>query len=216
MTPDLAAFVAALEAEPGRAVDFDAADTARLARLASTRWLTESAQWYAANGIAVFPVHGAVGTPPACTCGRPCPSPAKHPRTTAGFKDATTDLQQVRDWWRRWPDANIGAPTGLRFDVIDIDGRRGIDSVLARHDGEGLEAGGLFPPVIARAITPRGGGHHLYVAPTGEGNRAGLLPGVDHRGVGGYVLLPPSHGVTGRQYAWLRHLDPTTLPEVAA
>jgi hypothetical protein len=65
---------------------------------------------------------------------------------------------------------------------------------------------------LGTVSTPRPGGLHVYVRASGHGNRAGMLPGVDYRGLGGYVLAPPSqlddrddqHPGT---YAWLRPLD---------
>jgi FtsP/CotA-like multicopper oxidase with cupredoxin domain len=50
----------------------------------------------------------------------------------------------------------------------------------------------------------------IYLAPTGSGNRAGLLEQVDWRGRGGYVVAPPSQHATGRHYRWLR--PPTATP----
>jgi Bifunctional DNA primase/polymerase, N-terminal len=46
----------------------------------------------------------------------------------------------------------------------------------------------------------------IYLAPTGAGNRAGLLEHVDWRGRGGYVVAPPSRHVSGARYRWLRPL----------
>jgi hypothetical protein len=37
----------------------------------------------------------------------PC-NEAKRPKTEHGFHDATTDERQITEWWRKWPDANIG------------------------------------------------------------------------------------------------------------
>lgn len=61
---------------------------------------------YAAEGIPVFP----------------CRSD-KTPLTRHGFKDATTDEQQIREWWEANPKAMIGVPTGekSRIDVLDLD-----------------------------------------------------------------------------------------------
>src|SRR5690606_23413178 len=117
-----------------------------------------------------------------------------------GFKDATTNLAQVRAWWTATPDANIGIPTGHGFDVIDIDPPDGPLSLLELRDA------GLVPEVIGKVITPRYG-DHLYVRASGDGNTAGLLPGIDYRGLGGYVVAPPSIGPNGVRYTWTRALD---------
>jgi hypothetical protein len=60
-----------------------------------------------------------------CTCGQDCGKNAgKHPRVTGGFKAATTDAQQIKAWWHKWPDANIGIATGSvsGIVVVDVDG----------------------------------------------------------------------------------------------
>jgi hypothetical protein len=120
-----------------------------------------------------------------------------------GLHDATTDQAQIRRWWGACPDANVGLRTGLTFDVVDLDGPQAIEAIKdARGDG---------PRVSGPAVkTPSG--FHVYVQPTGMGNRAGVLPGVDYRGVGGYVVAPPSVHPGGERYQWSaargRKLDP--------
>jgi Bifunctional DNA primase/polymerase, N-terminal len=102
----------------------------------------------------------------------------------------------------------------VRFDVIDVDGPRGRDSLqrfLAEHAG-GVPIGG------PRVRTGSGAGWHLYVAPTGLPDRIGVLEGVDYRAADRYVVAPPSrHAHTGRPYIWYagRGLD-TPLGEVPA
>jgi hypothetical protein len=162
----------------------DAADAERTA-VANLGWHAES---YARHGIAVFPV---------------APR-GKRPLTTHGLKDGTTDTHTIRWWWQQHPHANIGAVCGATFDVIDVDGATGVKAWA-----DMVEAGTL-PPLIGQVSTPRDGGVHLYVAPRGRGNAAKFLPGMDYRGEGGYVLLPPSvtdeHG-QGRTYRWIRPLE---------
>lgn len=153
--------------------------------------LGPSALWYAKQGWAVFPL---------------APN-GKQPLLSKrdggnGLHDATTDLDQIRAWWQRYPEANIGLPTGHLFDVIDIDGPTGIESMHA------LEPGAL-PDIHGKVGTPRG--FHLYVKNTGDGNRAGVRPGIDYRGQGGYVVGPPSQ-IDLRRYAWL--IKPS--PEIKA
>ena len=77
--------------------------------------LVNSALDYAGRGWPVVPLHSWTGS--CCTCGRAdCSSPAKHPRTTHGLKDATDELSKVCSWWERWPHANVGLATGIAFD----------------------------------------------------------------------------------------------------
>ena len=54
----------------------------------------------------------------------PCKPRDKTPLTPNGLRDATTDPEQIRTWWARFPKANIGIPTGVvtGFDVLDVDG----------------------------------------------------------------------------------------------
>lgn len=151
---------------------------------------------YARTGIAVFPCHSAADG--SCSCGNSdCSSPAKHPRTPKGFKDASTDLKVIKAWWEAWPDANIGTPTGHLFDVVDIDGREGMVSMY--HGADPIVNDFT---VIGIAQTARNGGRHLYIPVTGRGNNTALMPGVDYRGRGGYVIAPPSVGANGNRYEW--------------
>ena len=152
-------------------------------RLDAPDALVKAAVWYARQGVAVFP----------------CKPRGKEPIVKAGFKAATTDVDTIRAWWNATPAANIGAPTGVLFDVIDIDGREGVGATY----GEGVE----FPPEIGHSLTSRPAGHHVFIAPTGSGNRAGIYPHVDYRGAGGYVILPPSVGANGVRYVWTRPLQ---------
>ena len=141
----------------------------------------EYATWYASLQMPVFPLQP----------GSKRPYPGSH-----GCKDATLDAEQVRAWWRAAPRSNIGIATGHNVDVIDLDGPDGVKAWLG-------DLWDQLPPIVAHARTIRPGGHHLYVAPTGAGNRARMVPGVDYRGAGGYVVAPGST-VDGRVYHWIK------------
>jgi hypothetical protein len=163
----------------------------------------EAALDYAARGWPVIPLHS--WTSNGCTCGREdCSSPAKHPCTSHGLKDSSVDPVQLVAWWRRWPNANIGLLTGVAFDVLDIDGDEGMTSIneAAPWWGEPWDGGPTDNPTIDGPTSQTGRGWHVLVAPTGLGNRAGVLEHVDWRGRGGYIVAPPSLHASGRRYEW--------------
>ncbi len=116
----------------------------------------------------------------------PCAPGLKRPATRHGLNEATTDADQITAWWTAWPHANVAVATGHRFDVIDVD-PAGADW-WRRHGN----TDGPLPDIHGEVSTPRVLGRHLYVEPTGMRSKAGLAPGVDYRGLGGYVLVPPS------------------------
>jgi hypothetical protein len=60
-----------------------------------------------------------------------------------------------------------------------------------------------------------GSGWHYYLRASGARNRIGLLEHVDWRGIGGYVVAPPSRHANGTRYRWIRPLT-TELPPVPA
>jgi hypothetical protein len=160
-----------------------------------------AAEAYAALGYRIVPMH-AVRADGACSCqhGTRCADPGKHPCLAGWPRAASTSPPVVRRWWQRWPQANVGLLTGTRFDVLDLDGPAGVEALRAslghRHPAE-------HPGPVVRT---GGGGWHLLYAPTGLGNRVGLLAGVDWRGHGGLVVAPPSRHASGKPYRWVRPL----------
>jgi len=165
-----------------------------------------AAEVYAALGYPVVAMH----TPRPggrCTCAHPaCSDPGKHPRLAGWPRLAASDPATARGWWRRWPDANLGLATGRRFDVLDLDGTQGVEALRAALQIAPWE----HPGSVARSGA---GGWHLLYAPTGLGNRVGLLPGVDWRGRDGLIVAPPSRHASGGCYRWQRPLT-AALPEV--
>ena len=140
---------------------------------------------YAARGWPVFP----------CLPGQ------KIPATKHGFRDATTDEQQITDWFGRDSGWNLAIATGTPGpDVLDVDqhGHAGNGfAALAR-----LRRAGLLDGAAAYVHTPSGGLHAYF---TGTAQRNGHLPAhhLDFRAAGGYILAPPSQ-VNGHSYQLLR------------
>lgn len=120
----------------------------------------------------------------------PCRSD-KAPATPNGFKDASADPERLAELWRRYPGQKMGMPTGSRSGVFVVDEDR-IGAV------EGLP--GRMPETLT-VHTPRG--RHYYLAHVeGITNRRGSLPaGIDVRGEGGYVMVPPSPGYEFENHA---------------
>lgn len=159
---------------------------------------------YAGLGLPVLPLYGI--TPDghcACHKGAGCDSPGKHPRTVGGLKDATTDPETIRRWWNAFPHANIGIRTGARPDgggivVLDLDPRNGGEDSFAELE----RTHGPLPSTI-QVITGGGGRHYYFGHPGGHlANKSNLLPGIDVKADGGYVVAPPSRHISGGTYRW--------------
>jgi len=158
--------------------------------MTTTPNMLEAALSYAERGWPVFPCH--TNSSEACSCGKQdCSSPAKHPRVAKGVLAATTDVSQIRKWWKLWPDANIGIATGAKSGivVIDIDPRHGGEESLAEFFHGAL-------PRTPTALNGSGGARYFFAHPgRNVRSRVNVLRGIDVHGDGDYVLAP-SHGST--------------------
>ncbi len=113
----------------------------------------------------------------------------KTPHTRHGVLDASTDPAVIGRWWTRWPAALPAVATGQHLTVLDIDVKGPANGYTALRAVEHL-----LPTGCPRVRTPSGG-LHVYTRPRAPvGNRSLRTAGVDVRGDGGYVLVPP--GVT--------------------
>ena len=138
--------------------------------------LRKAAHKLAAAGQPVFPCH---------THGER----AKRPTTRNGLKDATTDADMIDRWWGKAKTPAIGLPTGIKFDVLDVDTKNGVDG---RIHLPYLQRLGLLNGCQHVVRTPSGGWHLYFLASPGVTNKANATLGLDVRGLGGYVLAPPS------------------------
>jgi len=129
----------------------------------------------------------------------------KIPITTHGVKDATTDKQQITEWWNKWPNANVAVACGERSGVYVVD----VD-ISATGDVCGIHSLKEFPvlPVTIRQNTPRGGFHAFFKTGTSPANRNSFRPGIDIRGNGYYVVIAPSIHPNGGKYEWMKGCSP--------
>ena len=143
---------------------------------------------HAANGRRVFPI--ARGT--------------KHPLVEWGAA-ATDDPDQIREWWKKWPNADIAGATGRGWLVLDVDTKKGHDGERSLADLE-KRIGSLD----TYTVRTRSGGLHLYFNVDGiTKNSEGVLgDGLDTRGDGGFVMLPGSDG-----YQVIDDLPAVTVPD---
>lgn len=147
--------------------------------------MIEHALRYGELGLRIFPLEP----------GTKKPLVAKWPET------ASSDPDQIRGWWTRTPDAGIGLACGDEL----APGRFLLVLDLDRHDGgaDGVEAWNeLSIDVDAPQVLTPSDGIHLYVTtPEPFTNSRGDLPdGIDVRGRGGFVILPPSSHPNGGTY----------------
>lgn len=170
--------------------------------------MIEHAHSYVARGWPVFRLYEVAGA--HCSCGKPnCRSPGKHPRIKGGLTKATTDRIQIEKWWDRFPASSIGIVTGKPSGLValDIDKDKGGFDSLAQL----VDKIGAIPDTLTQK-TGGGGRHYFFSTPTVTiRNSAGRLgSGIDIRGDGGYVVVPPSVHISGQSYVWLR--DSITTP----
>lgn len=150
----------------------------------------DAALRYAARGWRVFPTRI-----------------TKAPYTAHGVKDASSDPNQIRQWWEQWPNAGVGLACGAVSGVwaLDVDTDKGgslsLDDIEMTH--------GVMPDTLT-SHTGGGGRHLFFRAPVGVRIRnsvSSIGAGLDCRGDGGYVVLPPSRHDSGNRYAWATDED---------
>jgi hypothetical protein len=125
----------------------------------------------------------------------PLKAERKEPATAHGKDDATTDPDQIREWWNHNPRYNIGVRPPVGYVVLDVDPRNGgTDNLIELIDGRRM-------PETWMTRTGSGGWHiWLKAYPP---FRSTLCKGVDIKYNTGYVVMPPSVHPNGRVYRWV-------------
>ncbi len=100
-------------------------------------------------------------------------------------------IDEVNDWWTKWPWASIGLVTGeiSGVSVIDVDPRHG----------------GISDNLTDTVKSQTGGGgfHYFYLYNHNVHSQNGVKDGIDLKSDGGYVILPPSIHASGNKYTWI-------------
>ncbi len=180
---------------------------------------TEWALFYASLGIPVFPLQTGTKDSYYCDPEHPGAPTEKYPQGNpySWKAQATTDPEQIRKIFNKYPKANIGGVTGNGLYVVDSD---------VREDGNGLESiekwekEGILPGKFNRetwiSITGSGGRQYFYflskeyvenakknnVNLSGDSGMIDKDSHIDTRGDGRYVNLPPSEHPNGNSYRW--------------
>jgi len=157
----------------------------------------EAALELSARGIRVFP----------------CNPKTKTPLISNWQIIATSDSNSITELWTRFPSAMIGMPTGKINGIfvvdVDYDEEKGINGHLA------LSQLLLGLPTTTTVLTPRRGHHYYFKIPIDieVRNSAGqIAAGIDIRGEGGYIVVPPSTRFDGVSYSWIVPLDALAAP----
>lgn len=137
----------------------------------------------------------------------------KNPATKDGFYNATTDSNQIKEWWAKDPDYNIGIPTGEVSGIVvfDVDPRNGGDDSWLAFQHEL----GRVPDEAICQLTAGGGQH--YIAKWYDGLKSCKpRPGIDFLSTGNYFVASPSFVIptkegtidSARTYEWEASGDP--------
>jgi hypothetical protein len=124
-----------------------------------------------------------------------------------GFHLATTDQDQIRAWWTKWPYADVGAAVPDGVAILDFDCAKGKNGRAAYQRLENVDPETIEAPM---ATTPSGG---LHVWTSTNGRRLKQATGYEAQGIDvrlggrGYVVLPGANN--GRQ--WRKPMS-TSLP----
>jgi hypothetical protein len=157
---------------------------------------------YAKKGFSIIPCHWIDNK--KCSCGKSsCSSEGKHPITNLvpnGLKNASKDSEVIQKWFLSHPNANVAIVTGAisGISVLDFDLR---DNGLCLFNE--LREEHFFIQSSLMANSGGGGIHSFLKYNSLLQTRVNVLPGMDTRNDGGYILVEPSTHISGGEYRWI-------------
>lgn len=170
----------------------------------------ENALTCARHGMLVIPVHS-VGEDLNCSCGKPdCSAKGKHPIQKNWLEIATGDEERIRQLWELYAYANVGVVAGAKSGVffLDVDPKNGGNESFEQLQKEN----GVLPDTVT-VITGSEGRHFYLKYPVGKTirGRINLLPGIDIKSDGGFVVGPGSRHKSGNFYRWMPGRSPDEI-----
>ena len=154
----------------------------------------------------------------------PCTNDGKKVPLVTWRTSASDRIEVIEAWWKEWPSALIGHPTGMKSSsrgawcvtVIDVDVKKGATGpeTLAM-----MEQQLGFLPETCTSITRSGGQHRWFWTATEVRNSTSKIgrldaPGLDVRAEGGFVVVPPSEGYEWIGDSWLTPSGDVQLAEL--
>lgn len=129
----------------------------------------------------------------------------------ADWQNQLPSEEQIREWWGKWPNANVGIITGKvsGISVIDFDWYKLTPEEKTQYEKD-------FPMVFTpTAFSPRKGEHRYFEYNSVLPTRNGVLKAIDIKNDGGYIIAPPSENGNGK-YEWYERakITDTTLHSV--
>jgi len=157
----------------------------------------KTAKWFIEHGYPVIPTR-----------------PNKRPYVRwAKYQKELPTHEEIKEWWRTWPTANVALITGQLSGVmvLDVDTEAGHENLVENFFPDSM--------VTPATRTPGGGWHYFFKFEEGLVNKARVAEGTDIRTEGGYVVIPPSENGTGMKYRWMQGLqlwktELASMPEI--
>jgi len=119
-------------------------------------------------------------------------------KSWAFLQERHPTIEELEKWWTEFPEANVGVITGKisQITVVDVD-KGGDTKILPTTD----------------TVRTGGGGYHFYYQYyEGYRNKGRILPFIDIRGDGGYVVAPPSIHQSGNRYEVVNSVGKQPFP----
>lgn len=156
--------------------------------------LSEAAVLYAQHGFKVFPLIPNGKLPVLKSPGN----------GQGGYKQATTDIAKIQEWWSQYPSANIGiACAASNIICVDPDTHKP-DCAWSNFIAD------KHVPETLRATTVKGGQHLIYQIEDGVSYAGEVCEGVDTKANGYFVASPST--VNGKKYQWENDHPITVAP----